>query len=120
MTTNTWKNQLNAEKWIIKNVPKSDSIIVDDYFWTDLVLNGYPMNHVVWFWVFGTDPMVNARFPNGFKSVNYLVSTVDTRTGISQHQSGISKPFRIYNYETKKIIQFGSGKSRITIRKVIK
>lgn len=112
--------QLQAERWIIKNIPRSAPLLVDDYIWLDLVLNGFPSTKVVWVWKLGYDPSVNKLYPQGWKNFDYLISTPMTR--LANISRGL--PYRVGRYQlpfTQSVVikTFGQGVNIIQVRKII-
>ena len=64
-------SSLAATAWILRNVPKRDVVVVDDYMWPDLRLRG--MNPL-WLWKVNTDPWVTKHvLPHGYASIDYVV-----------------------------------------------
>ena len=54
---------VQAEQWVVANVPHGDTVVVDENLWTDLVDEGWAPAKVVAFWELGTDPDVDRRYP---------------------------------------------------------
>lgn len=68
-----------AEQWIMANVARTATIIVDDNVWTDLTRNGF--QHAVWLYKVDLDPAVRSTLPNGWRSVDYVaVGALDSDT----------------------------------------
>jgi hypothetical protein len=64
---------LAATTWVERHVPKSDVVVVDDYMWPDLKIDG--MNPL-WMWKVDGDPQVTrTELPHGWRSINYIVMT---------------------------------------------
>jgi 4-amino-4-deoxy-L-arabinose transferase-like glycosyltransferase len=62
---------LAATAWILRNVPRGDVVVVDDYMWTDLRLHGM---RPLWLWKTDTDPQVSREvLPHGYRSIDYVV-----------------------------------------------
>jgi len=82
MTVNTTIPFRRAETWITSHVPRSDPLLVDNDVWMDLVDDGYQRNDVVWAWELDLDPAVRARFPGGWRQMDYIVASVPIRANI--------------------------------------
>jgi hypothetical protein len=64
-------SSLAATAWILRNVPRQDVVVVDDYMWTDLRLAG---RHPLWLWTVDTDSQVSREvLPRGYQSIQYIV-----------------------------------------------
>ncbi|MGH9029366.1 MAG: ArnT family glycosyltransferase [Acidimicrobiales bacterium] len=74
LTSNADGTYVEAEHWVESHVPRYDRILVDDDAWVDLVRAGFPPNQVVWFYKLGTDPEVDARFPQGWRDFQYIIA----------------------------------------------
>ncbi|WP_442910847.1 ArnT family glycosyltransferase [Kitasatospora sp. NBC_01266] len=67
-----------AARWIRANVPDPahTRITVDDALWLDLVRDGFaPGTGVIWFYKVDLDPAVARTLPQGWRSLDYIVST---------------------------------------------
>lgn len=105
---------LAAERWLVANVPHNQKIIVDDSLWLDLVRSGFPRHDVVWFYKVNTDPAVEARAPNGWRSYSYLVSTESIRSFLGsdpQVQSAMTHSVPVASY--------GHGYQQVVIRRIL-
>jgi hypothetical protein len=61
-----------ATRWVVENLDHDDTILVDDYIWTDLAQAGF-RNHV-WYNKAVLDPAVKEEhFPRGYVDADYLV-----------------------------------------------
>ena len=73
---------LAATAWVERHVPKSDVVVVDDYIWPDLKIDG--MNPL-WMWKVDGDPQVTRTdLPHGWKSIKYIVMTSQASTMLNQ------------------------------------
>jgi hypothetical protein len=80
MTVDHDRPTRQAERWIEANVPPESSILIEDSIWVDLVRTGRPPSRVVWFWKLKRgDPEIDARYPNGWRDMDYVVSTAAIR-----------------------------------------
>lgn len=105
---------LAAEHWLLANVPRNQKIIVDDSIWLDLVRGGFPRHDVVWFYKVNTDPAVEARAPNGWRSYSYIVSTESIRSFLGsdpQVHSAMTHSVPVASY--------GHGYQKVVIRRIL-
>jgi hypothetical protein len=73
---------LAATTWVERHVPKSDVVVVDDYIWPDLKIDG--MNPL-WMWKVDGDPQVTRMdLPHGWQSIKYIVMTSQANTMLNQ------------------------------------
>jgi hypothetical protein len=73
---------LAATTWVERHVPKSDVVVVDDYIWPDLKIDG--MNPL-WMWKVDGDPQVTRMdLPHGWPSIKYIVMTSQASTMLNQ------------------------------------
>ncbi|MDI6101791.1 glycosyltransferase family 39 protein [Actinoplanes sp. NEAU-A12] len=91
------------------------TVVVDDVLWLDCVNAGYPEEQVIWFYKLDLDPAVAARMPNGWRDVDYLVSTPALR------QDPGSLPL-VNTLLTNSTVEaaFGPADGRIEIRRINK
>jgi len=61
-----------ATAWIEKNIPKSDVIVVDDYFWLDLKRAGL---NPLWEQKTSSNSDSQGELPHGWRSIKYVVVT---------------------------------------------
>jgi hypothetical protein len=102
-----------AQAWVTENVPRTRSVMVDDSLWVDLVRAGYPAERVVWFYKLDTDRDVQARYPNGWRDVNFVVSTPTMRAfpeDLPQARDALRN--------SEVVDAFGEGDRRVEIRRV--
>lgn len=117
MTTNATTAFRQAERWIYTHVPRSDTFIVDNNVWTDLVDNGYQRNKVVWFSELDTDPQVEARFPQGWKQIDWVVATPVLRNNLVGAAKSMPSVVQALAHSTA-VVRFGTGTRWVSIRKV--
>jgi hypothetical protein len=91
------------------------TVVVDDVLWLDLVRDGYPMDHVMWFYKVDLDPAVAARLPNGWSDVDYVVST----PAIRQVPDFLPTVRSLLSHSTV-VAGFGDGDGRVEIRRINK
>lgn len=103
----------SAEAWIDGNVARDNRIIVDDALWVDLYKDGFPRSNVVWYYKLDTDPAVRALAPRGWRDYDYIVSTNSVRTA-----PNVSGPARTAVANSTVVATFGTGASRVEVRKI--
>ncbi|HEV2928946.1 MAG TPA: phospholipid carrier-dependent glycosyltransferase, partial [Propionibacteriaceae bacterium] len=84
MTVDHDRPLTQAQRWIEDNVPPDSPILVDDAIWVDLVRDDRPASRVVWFWKLDRDPEIRARYPDGWRNFDYVVSTIAVRLSMAQ------------------------------------
>ena len=84
MTVDHDRPLTQAQRWIDANVPADRPILVDDAIWVDMVRAGRPPSRVVWFWKLDRDPEIRARYPEGWRNFDYVVSTIAVRLSLDQ------------------------------------
>ncbi len=105
-----------ASTWIRDHVPDHahTRIVVDDALWPDLANQGFaPGLGVIWFYKVDLDPAVTQTLPNGWKDIDYVVST----SVIRQDPNGLPTVRLAMNHAVT-IATFGTGDQRIDIMKV--
>jgi Dolichyl-phosphate-mannose-protein mannosyltransferase len=102
-----------AEQWIAANVPRASPILVDDALWVDLVRSGRPPDRVVWFWKLDRDPEIKARYPDGWRHFQYVVSTTAVRGSFYE------LPYVSAALEHGTVVaSFGTGEDQVQILRV--
>ena len=79
----------------------------------DLVRAGYPEQQVIWFYKLDLDSAVAARLPDGWRDVDYVIST----PAIRQDPNALPTGAALMNHSTV-VATFGTGDGRIEIRRV--
>ena len=90
-------------------------VVVDDVLWLDCVRAGYQQDNVLWFYKLDLDPAVAARVPNGWRDVDYVVSTPALR----QDPGSLPTVSALLTHSTV-IAAFGPPDGRIEIRRTTK
>jgi hypothetical protein len=91
------------------------TVVVDDVLWLDCVNAGYPPDKVIWFYKIDLDSAVAKRLPDGWRDVDYVVSTPAMR------QDPNSLPtVRTLLTNSTVIASFGPQGGQIEIRRVDK
>ena len=91
------------------------TVVLDDVLWLDAVNAGYQQQKVIWFYKLDLDPAVQETLPNGWRDVDYLVSSPALR----QNPEGLPLVSALLTNSTP-IATFGSGDARIELRQVDK
>jgi hypothetical protein len=94
---------------------ESATVVVDDVLWLDCVDAGYSRDKVIWFYKLDLDSAVAKRLPDGWRDVDYIVSTPAVR----QDPSSLPTVRALLTNSTV-IASFGPDSGRIEIRKVDK
>jgi hypothetical protein len=90
-------------------------IVVDDVLWLDCVNAGYRPDNVIWFYKLDLDSAVAKRLPDGWRDVDYIVSTPALR----QDPGSLPTVAKLLTNSTL-IASYGPGPGRIEIRRVDK
>ncbi|WP_436535803.1 ArnT family glycosyltransferase [Actinoplanes sp. HUAS TT8] len=117
LTTNDNAPYAQAAGYIEDRLPGRDgaTVVVDDVLWLDCVDAGYPPDRVIWFYKLDLDSAVTARLPDGWRDVDFIVSTPAMR------QDPNSLPtVRTLLTNSTVIASFGPQDGRIEIRRVDK
>lgn len=64
-----------AETWLLANTNHREALLVDNTVWLDLIQHGYSRTNVVWFSRLDLDPAVQAKYPGGWRAMDYVVVT---------------------------------------------
>jgi hypothetical protein len=113
MTIDRDRPMTQAEQWIAANVPRTSPILVDDALWVDLVRSGRPPTRVVWFWKLDRDPEIKARYPDGWRHFEYVVSTTAVRGSFYE------LPYVSAALEHGTVVaSFGTGEDQVQILRV--
>ena len=65
--------ELAATAWVEQHVKQGDVVVVDDYMWTDIEMNGRAATPLS-IWKVNGDPWVTHHvLPDGYKSIDYVV-----------------------------------------------
>ncbi|MFI9274350.1 ArnT family glycosyltransferase [Kitasatospora sp. NPDC052896] len=107
-----------AARWIRADIPDPEHtrIAVDDALWLDLVHDGFqPGTGVIWFYKLDLDPAVAKALPQGWRSLDYIVSTPTLR----QDPDALPTVEAALAHSTV-LVSFGSAADRIEIRQIVK
>jgi hypothetical protein len=106
-----------AAAWMQANLhPDSHgTIVVDDGLWLNAVADGYqPGLGAIWFYKVDLDPAVEAALPEGWRSIQYVVSTPTIRNDLSSLPT-VAAALR----HSRVVAVFGTGSGSIEICQVI-
>ena len=94
---------------------EATTIVVDDVLWLDCVNAGYQREKVIWFYKLDLDTAVAETLPDGWRDVDYIVSTPALR----QDPGSLPTVTKLLTNSTA-IASFGPEDGRIEIRRVDK
>ncbi len=117
MTTDSTATYRQAEAWVTTHVPRSATMLVDDDVWIDLVDDGYRTSNVVWMWELDQDPQVQARFPGGWRQMDYVIVTPVVRTNVLSAAATLPSTVDALRH-AQEVARFGSGSSWVSVYKV--
>jgi hypothetical protein len=115
--------EVAAEQWIQAHVPHGKRILIDDTMWVDLVRRGFnPKLGVIWFYKVdftnNLDPSVARALPDGYRDVDYVVSTPVMRSALDQQPQGLQQLRAAIHY-SRELTTIGTGAQRIEVRKLV-
>jgi Dolichyl-phosphate-mannose-protein mannosyltransferase len=113
MTVDRDRPMTQAKEWIDANVPRTSPILVDDSIWVDLVRSDRPPARVVWFWKLDRDPEIKARYPDGWRHFQYVVSTTAVR-GSSYELPEVTAALQ----HATVAASFGAGEDQVEILRI--
>jgi 4-amino-4-deoxy-L-arabinose transferase-like glycosyltransferase len=102
-----------AQQWVETNVQRDARLVVDDAMWVDLVRSGFDRDDVIWYYKVDTDPAVAATLPNGWRDVDYVITTDSMRTfptAFPQVSETIANSLVVAS--------FGEGSTQVDVRRV--
>jgi hypothetical protein len=113
---------LAAQQWLLHHVDHTKRLLVSDDFWVFLIEHGYDAHPVhggyfsrtvVFYWPFDFDPAVRRHFPQGWRDLDYVVSTQGMRNDVTQ----VPRTARALEH-SRIVVSFGHGEQRIDIRRI--
>jgi cellulose synthase/poly-beta-1,6-N-acetylglucosamine synthase-like glycosyltransferase len=113
---------LAAKRWLLRNVDHSERLLVADDYWVFLIEQGYDAHPVkggffsrtvVFYWPFDFDPAVKREFPQGWKDLDYVVSTEGMRNDATE----VPRTAQALEH-SRVVVSFGRGSARIDIRQI--
>lgn len=105
-----------ASVWMHEHIadPAHTRVVVDDAMWPDLVNYGFqPGLGVIWFYKVDLDPAVTKTLPDGWRDLDYVVSS----SVIRQDPNSLPTVSAAIKHSTI-VATFGTGDQRIDIMKV--
>jgi hypothetical protein len=91
------------------------TVVVDDVLWLDCVNAGYQREKVIWFYKLDLDTAVAATLPDGWRDVDYIVSTP-----VLRQDPGSLPTVNTLLTNSTAIATFGPADGRIEVRRVDK
>jgi len=117
-TQRTNDARTQAEGWAQANLPRGSTVLTDDVTWVSLVRSGtVERNRAIWFYKLDTDPEVRARLTDGWRDVDYLISTDQMRGSLAGDPTLSQSSAAMRNSEL--VARFGAGESTVEIRRVL-
>jgi hypothetical protein len=115
LITNDNRGYEQAAAWLRTDVTDrpGTTIVVDDVLWLDCVRAGYRPDRVIWFYKLDLDPAVAKRLPDGWRDVDYIVSTPALR----QDPNALPTVSALLKHSSV-VASFGPDGGRIEIRRV--
>ena len=103
--------ELAATAWVEQHVTKGDVVVVDDYMWTDIEMDGRATPLSIW--KVNGDPWVTHHLlPDGYKSIGYVVLMPQSSSTMASLPT-----LRAALMHSKAVKNFGDG---LIVHKVIK
>lgn len=83
-----WHRDRDAGKaaalaWLQDTAKPTETLVVDDAFWVDLVRGGHPSDRVIWFTKLDVDQDVKLPGPEPWRSIDYVL--IDYQDALSVH-----------------------------------
>lgn len=107
-----------AEGYLEQHASRSDNIVVDDTYWTDLVKAGYPepWHGVISYYKFDLDEVSSHKqLPQGWRDIDYTVVTPEMRANVS----AIGLPRLAATIAHSSVVAtFGTGQNIVQVRRV--
>jgi hypothetical protein len=104
--------------WVARHVPRNAVVVTDDDLWPEFVDDGFPPKHIVWFYELDLDPEVRARFPEGWRQVDWVVTTPTLRSGVVAIGSGLPQVVDALAHSVP-VVRFGTGRNWTSVRRVV-
>lgn len=104
-----------AAAWLGREVsePATTRVLVDDALWLDAVHHGFdPGLGAIWFYKADLDPAVTKTLPNGWRDIDYVVSSPTVRRDAAQLPN-----VKAALENSTAVAVFGTGEDRIEIRR---
>ena len=122
-TVDTTATQRQALAAVVRDVPRSDRVLIDDTYYVDLVEAGFqPRYGAVWFYKMdleaGLDPSVVRRLPRGWRDLDWVVSSPVLRSALELQDPGDLQQVRLALENSQVVQTFGEGEQRVELRRV--
>jgi hypothetical protein len=105
-------SELAATAWVERHVPKGAVVVVDDYMWTDMEMDGKAATPLS-IWKVNGDPWVTRHIvPKGYKSISYIVLMPQSTNTLATMPT-----LKTALMHSKAVKNFGDG---LAVRMVIK
>jgi hypothetical protein len=122
-TVDTTATQRQALAAVVRDVPRSDRVLIDDTYYVDLVEAGFqPRYGAVWFYKMdleaGLDPSVVRRLPRGWRDLDWVVSSPVLRSALELQDPGDLQQVRLALDNSRVVSTFGEGEQRVELRRV--
>ncbi|GIE48945.1 hypothetical protein Ani05nite_24790 [Amorphoplanes nipponensis] len=117
LTTDDNAHYAAAATYLREQLPDraTSTVVVDDVLWIDCVNAGYQREKVIWFYKLDLDTAVAATLKDGWRDVDYIVSTPALR----QDPGSLPTVTKLLTNSTP-IATFGPQDGRIEIRRIDK
>lgn len=107
-----------AAQWLRTNIsdPAQAQVAVDNVLWMDLVRDGlHPGLGAIWFYKLDLDPSVSELLPNGWRDLDYIVSSPTVRQPSNNRLATVQTALA----NSTVVASFGSGTGLIEIRQIV-
>jgi hypothetical protein len=115
LTTDANAPYRQAAAWLGHEIadPATTRVLVDDALWLDAVHHGFaPGLGAIWFYKADLDPAVTETLPNGWRDIDYVVSSPTVR------RDAVNLPnVKAALEHSTPVAVFGEGEDRIEIRR---
>jgi len=104
--------------WARAHLPRNAVVVTDDLIWPELVDDGLPPKHVIWLYELDLDPEVRARFPEGWRQVDWVVTTPSLRADVQSNPGSIPQVIDAVAHSVP-VVRFGTGRNWTSVRRVV-
>jgi hypothetical protein len=113
------QSRIAAEHWLEAHVPEGSVVLIDDVSWVELVRSGaVERRKAIWFYKLDSDPAIAARYPHGWRDVDYVLSTDQMRQAVAGDPSLVQSARALR--ASRVVASFGSGDAVVQVRAVIR
>jgi 4-amino-4-deoxy-L-arabinose transferase-like glycosyltransferase len=118
MTNQTNTARADAERWMQRSIDPHAVVLTDDVSWVTLVhRNITQRENTIWFYKIDTDPALKPEFPNGWRDVDYILSTDQLRLAVAGDATLVNSATALR--ESRVVASFGSKDSIVEVRQVL-